>query len=85
MRTTITLDTDVVALVKELMRERDLTFKEAVNHGLRLGLGAQARSNRRHRTPTFRMGSAAVSLDKALQLAGQLEDEELVRRLSVRK
>ena len=31
MRTTITLDPDVEALVKRLMRDRGLSFKEAVN------------------------------------------------------
>ena len=31
MRTTITLEPDVEALLKRTMRERGLTFKEAVN------------------------------------------------------
>ncbi len=34
----ITLDSDVEALVKRLMRERGLSFKEAVNTAIRAGL-----------------------------------------------
>ena len=83
MRTTITLDPDVAALVKRRMRERGLGFKDAVNEALRSALGVEhgiAAS-----TPTFDLGEPAVPLEKALQLASDLEDEELRRRLSVRK
>ncbi len=85
MRTTVTLEPDVVALVDRLMRERGLSFKEAVNQAIRTGLsGGQRR--RKFRTPTFRMGhDPAVPLDKALGLAAGLEDEELIRRLAARK
>jgi hypothetical protein len=38
MRTTITLDPDVDALVKKLMAERGLSFKQAVNSLLRSAL-----------------------------------------------
>jgi hypothetical protein len=84
MRTTITLDPDTEALVKRLMRERGLSFKEAVNHAIRRGLAPEPSEPRR--TPTFRMGlDPALPWDKALQLAGLLEDEELARRLAERK
>lgn len=84
MRTTVTLDPDTEALVKRLMRERGLSFKEAVNQAIRRGLAPEAHEPRR--TPTFRMGfDPAVPLEKALQLAGALEDEELARRLAARK
>lgn len=83
MRTTVTLDPDTEALVKRLMRERGLSFKEAINTAIRAGVGP-ARAER-FRTPTFRMGEPAVALEKALRLAGELEDEELARRLAARK
>jgi len=83
MRTTVTLDPDTDAYVRRLMRERGLSFKEAVNFAIRAGLGGEPRRSPT-RTPTFRMG-AKVPLDKALQLAGELEDEELARRLATRK
>jgi hypothetical protein len=83
VRTTVTLDPDVEAVVKRLMRERGISFKQAVNEAIRAG-GARPRSER-FATPTFRMGEPLVPLEKALQLAGELEDEEVVRRLALRK
>lgn len=85
MRTTVTLDPDVEALVRRLMRERGLSFKQAVNDAIRAGLAAPAASAPA-RTPTFRMGfEPALPWDKALRLAAELEDEELARRLAARK
>ena len=83
MRTTVTLDPDVEALVKRLMRERGLSFKEAVNSAIRAGVGPSRAEP--FETPTFRMGQPAVALEKALRLAGELEDDELGRRLAARK
>ena len=37
MRTTVTLDPDVEALVKAAMAEQHLTFKDAVNQAIRAG------------------------------------------------
>ena len=87
MRTTVTLDADTAALVKQVMRERGLSFKEAVNDAIRRGLGrGGGASARPFRTKTFSMGwRDGVSLDRALSLAGALEDEELARRLATRK
>lgn len=84
MRTTITLEPDVDAVVRRLMRERRLTFKEAVNEAIRAGAPGSGR-RRAFRTPVFDMGTPTVPLEKALLLAGQLEDEELLRKLGARK
>ena len=85
MRTTVTLDPDVEALLKRLMRERGMSFKQAVNHAIRAGL-AESPGRAPARTPTFRMGfEPAIPWDKALRLAAELEDEELARRLAARK
>jgi len=54
MRTTITLDSDVEALLKRLMRERGLSFKEAVNASLRKGLAPKPRADLSF--PTFDLG-----------------------------
>ncbi len=40
MRTTLTLDEDVARLLKQQTRRSGKSFKEAVNHFLRLGLSA---------------------------------------------
>jgi hypothetical protein len=86
MRTTVTLDPDVAAKLKAVARERGISFKQALNQAVRAGLGAQRRSVRRFEQPTHPMGlRAGLDLDKALQLAAALEDEETVRKLEVRK
>jgi hypothetical protein len=86
VRTTVTLDPDTEALINALMREQGITFKQAINEAIRRGLGGtRGGERRRYRTPTRRMGQPAVPLDAALRLAGELEDEELVRRLASRK
>ena len=43
MRTTVTLDPDTDALVRRLMRERSISFKEAVNAAIRAGATQPAR------------------------------------------
>lgn len=80
MRTTITLDPDVAALVQRAMRERGRTFKETVNDMLRRSFGASAAEGRS--TPVFSMGEPLIPLDHALRIAAELEDAELRHRMS---
>jgi len=80
MRTTVTLDPDAHLLVHNAMRERGLTFKEAVNEAIRAGLGRSEQDGRAYTTARA-LGPARVDLTKALSLAGGLEDETLARRL----
>jgi hypothetical protein len=81
MRTTVTLDPDVSAHVHRVMRERGITFKEALHAVLRRGLGLDEPAERVV-TPTFSLGEPSVPLDGALRLAADLEDDELARRLA---
>lgn len=81
MRTTVTLDDDVEAMVRRTMREKGLSFKEAVNEAIRAGLKPRVRRFPTAWTTPSDMGVPAVSLDRALQLAAELEDEELVRKI----
>ncbi len=81
MRTTVTLDPDTRLLVERAMRERGLSFKEAVNEAIRAGLGASEAGARSFTTPRD-LGPARVDLTKALQIAGELEDDALARRLA---
>ena len=84
MRTTVTLDRDVEALLKKRMNERSVPFKQALNDALREALTAGPGQSI-FRTPTAKLGLPVVNLDRALQLAGELEDEELVRKMRVGK
>lgn len=83
MRTTITLDPDVNALVRQLMAERGLSFKEAVNTALRDALSTS--SAKPFRTRTFSMGAPTVPLDHALRVAAELEDAQRRHELSMGK
>lgn len=84
MRTTITLDPDTEALVRKHMRERGVSFKVAVNDAIRAGLAAPARTAA-FRTRTANLGLPTVNLDRALQVAADLEDEEIVRKMRAGK
>jgi hypothetical protein len=89
MRTTVTLDPDVQALLKKAMRERGVSFKEALNSAIRDGLRTdikRAAPRSKFRTPTFNMGLLpGIDLTKANQLAADLEDEEIIRKMNLRK
>jgi hypothetical protein len=76
----VTLDPDTRMLVERAMRERGLSFKEAVNAGLRAGLGAPS-APQSYTTPRD-LGRTRVDLTKALGLAAALEDDALARRHS---
>ena len=81
MRTTVTLDPDVESLIKRLMSAQGIGFKEALNAAVRRGLSTRPSPQFRQRT--FPMGlRPEVDYDKALRIAGALEDEEVVRELA---
>ncbi|MDQ6910888.1 MAG: antitoxin [Actinomycetota bacterium] len=85
MRTTVTLDADVAALLDKAMRERRVTFKQALNDAIRRGLRAGPRRSRIPWTTPSDMGTPTVNLDKALQVAGELEDEDIIRKTRLGK
>ena len=87
MRTTVTLDPDVERLIRDAMRERAIPFKEALNEAARIGLGGRGRGRGTKFTQkSFRMGeSHEFRWDKALAIADAIEDEELSRKLTLRK
>jgi hypothetical protein len=83
VRTTVSIDPDVAALLEAEMRERGISFKAALNGAIRQGL--RGRRGRKVATPVFSMGAPAVPIDRALLLAADLEDAETARRLALRK
>jgi len=66
------------------MRERGLTFKQAVNEAIRRSLSARS-GDAVFRTQTFPMGPPRTPIGKAMRLAAELEDEEIIRKLAERK
>ncbi|MBA2557917.1 MAG: ribbon-helix-helix protein, CopG family [Chloroflexi bacterium] len=87
MRTTVTLEPELAARLRELARERRISFKSAINSTLRVGLDAgisRGRRPYREETRDLRL-RPGVDLSKALQVAAALEDEETSRQLELRK
>lgn len=82
----MTLDQDVASKLRQVARERGLSFKAALNEALRTGLSEGSRSARRYRMPVHNMGvRQGVDLDRSLRLADELEDAEILRKLELRK
>jgi hypothetical protein len=84
MRTTVTLDPDVEAKLKATMRERGVSFKAALNDALRSGLDAPASSAKPFKMKTAPLG-ARFNIAKALTIAGEMEDEEILRKRDLGK
>ncbi len=86
MRTTVTLDPDVEALLRKAVRERGEPFKQVLNAAIRSGLTeTRRRAGRPFKQPTFDMGKPLVDLTKALALAADLEDAEILARMKRRR
>ena len=86
MRTTITLEPDVHALIRTAMKERGISFKEALNSAVRAGLTHAKQKRRYFVQRSFSLGREQnFRWDKALEAAAAIEDEELSRKLALRK
>ena len=80
MRTTVTLDPDVEAKLRATMRERDISFKAALNDAVRAGLDVSASAPRPFKAKTAPLG-VRINIVKANQIAGEMEDEEILRKM----
>lgn len=86
MRTTIDLDPDVDARLRALARERGVPLRTVINDALRAGTRPGGGDPLPYTLPSRPLGvRPGIDLDKALQLAGELEDEEVLRKLELRK
>ena len=79
MRTTLTLDDDVAALIRKAMRKRGGTLKDVVNAAIRDGLRHELRPTRRDSVelPVFSGGRALIgSVDNVAELLSVAEGEQ---------
>lgn len=76
MRTTVTLDSDTELIIRRRMKERGVSFKQAINDAIR----SSSTDPVRFQTETASMGRPTVNLDRALQVVGELEDDDLIRK-----
>ncbi len=89
MRTTLIIDDRIARLLKSLARRSGKPFKQVIKDTLEAGLAARealARA-RPYRVKPSSFGGVApgVDLTKALCLAATLEDEEIARKLELRR
>lgn len=88
MRSTVRIDDDLMAELKERARRENVSQTRMLNRLLRAGLDASDRRRGRkkpYREKSVSMGKPRIDLDKAAALAGELEDEEILRKLSLQK
>ncbi len=85
MRTTVTLEPDIAAQLKQRAHHQGISFKDALNGTLRAGLGGSVQ-----REPFVQATASlglrpGIDLDRAGRLADELDDAERVRKLELRK
>lgn len=89
MRTTLTIDDKLANTLKDAAHRSGRSFKAIVNETLLDGVQFQ---RARKKPKPYKLNPVAlggvrpgIDLDKALQLADRLEDEELVRKFRMKK
>lgn len=86
MRTTVAIEPDLRERVRALARERGVSFRQALNEVLRRGLDVGRGEPRPYVVPARPLRlRPGIDLDRAFGLAAQLEDDEIVRKLELRK
>ncbi len=85
MRTTLTIDDVLFEQLKARAFETGKPFKTVVNEVLAAGLEEKPTRRVRYSSPSASLGAPLVDLQHATRLAGAFEDEELARKLGLRK
>ena len=89
MRTTLTIEDEIARRLKEIAYQTGRTFKSVVNDSLRAGIAGNRNvpAPKPYRLKPAPMGEVVgpYNLDKALLLADRIEDEEIARKLQLRK
>jgi Arc/MetJ family transcription regulator len=79
VRTTLTIDDDVAALLQRVARRRGTSFKATVNDALRCGLSALSRprvASKPYRVTPWNLGGSLVgSLDNVEEVLSRVEGE----------
>ena len=76
VRTTITLEDDVVERLRESSLSNGTSFKETVNEAIRVGLDKLARRAEPPAIKPFRMGAPKLDIDNIDELLTYLEGED---------
>jgi hypothetical protein len=86
MRTTLTVDDDLAAELHRRARETGRAFKDVVNEALRAGLAPASGPRIDVHYPTASLNlRVGLDLVHARHVAAELEDDEIVHKLELRK
>ena len=89
MRTTLTIDDKIAKALKDAAHRSGKSYKQVVNETLRAGLSSnRVMDNAKpYRLKPVSMGdvAGAYNLTKVLELADYLEEEEIARKLEIKK
>ena len=81
MQTVVNLDADVEKLLRQNVHDRNLDFDRVLNEAVRAGLSMDGTAqSRRFVQKTYELGSNRIDLTKALALADELDDAEMLRK-----
>jgi len=81
IKTTVTLDPDVEAALREYARRHGVSFEDALDNAIRSGLAQTRAPASRFQQKTYRLGArTGLDLNKALDLAAGLADAEILHR-----
>ena len=83
-RITVSLPEEIHRQLRERARARRTSLGRIVVETLRAGLRLPP-APAPPPLPVFDMGEPSVNLDQALQLAGEMEDEEIIRKMEAGK
>ena len=85
MRTTVRIDDDLLKDLQRRAAAQSIPLSKLLNQLLRQAMAGKPLKRARYRERVFSLGRPRVPLDKALALAASEEDEEVLRKLAVRK
>lgn len=88
MRSTVRIDDDLMVELKEQACREQISLTRLLNRTLRAGLDASRKPvprKRGYREATHAMGPPRFELDHALRLADTLHDQEIARKMMLRK
>lgn len=88
VRSTVRIDDELLEGLRQRAEKEKVSLTRALNDVVRAGLRSTAtrpRPRKPFREKPLSMGEARVDLRKALAVAAGLEDEEIARKLALRK
>jgi hypothetical protein len=85
-RMTIRLDDDLTRELKERSKRDNTSLTETINRVLRNGLKAPVKKPKYHYVEkTYDMGVPRFDMTKANQMAAEMEDEQILRKMALGK